>query len=125
VQAARDGVSTAAELASGVQDGEHDLDCGTTLRLVDVDGDATAVVSDADAAIGQDRHVDVRGVPCERLVDGVVDDLVDEVMQPAGSGGSDVHAGPFAYRFEALENLDVVGAVFWRLLGLGRFGCHM
>jgi hypothetical protein len=64
-------------------------------------------------------------VLCECFVDGVIDYLVDEVVEPARSGGSDVHAGPLAYRFEALENLDFVGAICWRLLGLRGFGCHV
>jgi hypothetical protein len=47
----------------------------------------------------------------QRLVDGVVDDLVDEVVKPSRPGGADVHAGAFANRFEALEDGDVLGAV--------------
>jgi hypothetical protein len=50
-------------------------------------------------------------VPLQRLVDAVVDHLVDEVVEAAGAGGADVHAGPSAYRFEALENRDVFGVV--------------
>ena len=55
----------------------------------------------------QDRHLDVVAVAGERLVDGVVDDLVDQVVQSARTGRADVHAGPLANRFESLENLDV------------------
>ena len=47
----------------------------------------------------------------ERLVDGVVDDLVDEVVQTARAGRADVHAGALANRFESLEHLDLVRAV--------------
>ena len=67
----------------------------------------------------------VVAVACERLVDGVVDDLVDEVVEPAGPGRPDVHARPLANRFEALENLDVISAVCRLLLGLRGFGCHV
>ena len=47
----------------------------------------------------------------QRLVDRVVDDLVDEVVQPADAGRADVHAGPLADRLEALEDGDVLGVV--------------
>ena len=55
VQAAGDLVALAAELAAGVQDGEHDL--GRALALVRtgrvrVDRDAAAVVVDPAAAVG-------------------------------------------------------------------------
>src|SRR5690606_6345012 len=78
--------------------------------------DAAAVVVDADAAVGEDRHVDEVAVPRERLVDRVVDDLVDEVVETTRPGRADVHAGALADRFEALEHLGGTRPV----TGLGR-----
>ena len=111
MQAAGHGVAAAAELAAGVQDGEHDLDGGLALALDDVDGDAAAVVDDADAAVGEQRDVDGVAVAGERLVDGVVDDLVDEVVQAALAGGADVHAGALADGLETFEDGDVARVV--------------
>ena len=54
---------------------------------------------------------DLLGVAGDRLVHGVVHDLVDEVVQAAGAGGADVHAGALADRLEPLEDGDVLGAV--------------
>ena len=59
----------------------------------------------------------------ERLVDRVVDHLVDEVVQPAGAGRADVHPGPLADRLEALEDGDVLGAVGVALLARLRPAC--
>ena len=124
MEAAGDLVAAAAELAAGVQHGEHDL--GRALALVRagrvrVDRDAAAVVVDAAAAVGQQRDVDAGAVAGHRLVDGVVDDLPDEVVQPGQAGRADVHAGALADRIEALENLDVLGAVVGaRLVGVSR-----
>ena len=47
----------------------------------------------------------------ERLVDGVVDDLVDEVVQAHHAGRADVHARALADRLEALEDGDVLRVV--------------
>ena len=55
--------------------------------------------------------LDVVAVAGERLVDGVVDDLVDQVVQAAHAGRADVHAGPLADGLEALEDRDVLGVV--------------
>ncbi len=56
----------------------------------------------------------------QRLVDRVVDDLVDHVMQArAVVGIADIHARPLADRVQALENLDGIGAV---VVGLGAEG---
>ena len=112
VQAAGDLVAAAvAELAAGVQHGQHDLDRRPALLLHDRDRDAAAVVGDGDRVVGVDRDVDRRREAGERLVDGVVDDLVDEVVQAALAGRADVHARAQADRLEALEDRDVLRVV--------------
>jgi hypothetical protein len=42
----------------------------------------------------------------QRLVDTVVDDLVNEVMQTAKTGVADVHGGTFSDGLKPLKNLD-------------------
>ena len=58
-------------------------------------------------AVGVERHRHLVGMAGQRLVDGVVDDLVDHVVQ-AGAvvGVADIHARPLAHGVEALEDLD-------------------
>jgi hypothetical protein len=94
-----------------VQRHEYELGRRPAVLGLDVGGDAAAVVDDLDTAVGQQGDVDVRGVARHRLVDRVVDDFVDEVMQPRRAGRTDVHPRAFAHRFEAFENGDVLGAV--------------
>ena len=105
-----------AELAAGVQDGEHHLDGRAALLLHVGDGDAAPVVDDGDGAVGVDRDVDARAVAGQRLVDRVVDDLVDEVVQAAQARRADVHARALAHGLEALEDGDVLGVVSGRSL---------
>ena len=69
----------------------------------------------AAAAVGQQGDVDAGGVARHGLVDGVVDDLPDEVVEAGGTGAADVHPGPLPDRVEAFEDLDVLGVV----VGLG------
>ena len=59
------------------------------------------------------------GVPGHRLVDGVVDDLPDQVVQTALAGGADVHARTFADGLQTFENGDGVGAVFFSAFFFG------
>src|SRR5690606_17158892 len=112
VEAARDLVAVAAELAAGVQHSEHDLGRAEVVVLgVELDGDAAAVVDDLAPAVFEEGDVDAGAVARHRLVDRVVDDLVDQVVQTARPRGADVHARPFAHRLEALEHGDVLRAV--------------
>ena len=114
VESAGDLVAIATELAAGVQHGEHDLGGALALvasRRVRIDGDAPPVVLDPAPAVGEQRDDDAVGEAGHRLVDGVVDDLPDEVVQAGQTGRTDVHARALAHRIEALEHLDVLGAV--------------
>src|SRR5215218_1418744 len=100
-----------AELAARVKRGHDDLGGRTLLLLVLLDRDTAAIVRDRDAVVGMQGDADRVAVTRDRLVDGVVDDLVDEVMEAAGPGRSDVHPRAPADGLEALEDSDVLGAV--------------
>ena len=58
----------------------------------------------------------------QRLVDGVVDHLVDEVMQRAHIGSADVHAGAPAHGLQPLQDLD--GRCVVLEIGVSRFPSH-
>src|SRR3989304_264460 len=79
--------------------------------LVDVHGDAAAVVADGARAVGVQDDLDVVAEPAERLVHGVVHGLVHEVVQPVGARVADVHGGALADGLEPLQNLDVARRV--------------
>ena len=110
VQAARDLVAVVVELAAGMEHGEHDFR-GRATALVHVGRDAAAVVDDGDRVVDVNGDVDLAREAGQRFVDGVVDDLVDEMMQPGRPGRADVHRRPLAHRLEAFEDLDAFCAV--------------
>jgi hypothetical protein len=105
-----------------VQRGEHDLDRGPALHRVHVDRDAAAVVHHPHPAVGLQGDLDPGGVAGHRLVDGVVHDLLDEVVQASFAGRADVHARPLAHGVETFQDRDgrrAVGVLLLRLLHLG------
>ena len=112
VQAAGGLVVALLELAAGVEHREDDFERALLRRRVLVDRNAAAVVGDGDrAAVLVERDDDVRGEAVHRLVDGVVEHLPDEMVQPGGADAADVHAGPLADRLEPFENGDVFRGV--------------
>ena len=108
VQAAGEAIAVLGELAPRVQLGEDQLDAGHAMLGVDVGGHATTVIADLDTAILEQAHADFLRVPRQRLIDGVVDDFLRQMVGPRSVG---IHAGPLADRFEAGEDLNGTGAV--------------
>ena len=111
VEPARDLVDRALELPAGVERREHHLRRRLARGRVDVHRDAAPVVHDRAAAVRVEDHPDVRAVPGERLVDGVVDHLEDQVVEAVRAGVPDVHGGPLPDRLQPLEDLDVARGV--------------
>ena len=111
VETAGDLVSATAELTAGMEDGQNDRDRGNAQFLVDTDGDASTVVADFDDVPGQDVHFNVCAEAGQRLVDGVIDDLIDQMVESAGTGRTDVHTGTHPDRFETFEDLDLLGTI--------------
>ena len=129
VQTAGNLVASAAELAACVQHGIDDLERGAPRLRLNVDGDAAAVVDDRNGVALVDRHLDLRAVARERLVNGVIHNFVNEVVQAARGCGADIHARALAHRFKALKHLNfrgvvVVGLIHCRGLQDLMF-CHM
>ena len=111
VQTAGDLVSATAELTAGVEDGQNDRDRRNAQFLVDADRDASTVVADFDDVPGQDVHFNVCTEAGQSFVDGVVDDLIDQMVESAGTGRTDVHTGTHPDRFETFEDLDLLGTI--------------
>jgi hypothetical protein len=100
-----------------------DFGCRNAFALVDVDGNAAAVVAHGDGIVRIEDDLDRGGVARKRFVDRVVDDLIDHVMQTRTIVGvADIHARPLADGIEALQNPDRFRAIFDRSRMLDRSG---
>ena len=131
VQAAGNLVGGGVEFAAGMQLGQHHLHRGHHLAVADrhhVHGNAAAVVDDGDGVVDVDDDFDLLGVAGQGLVDGVVDHLVDQVVQAHFAGRADVHGRTQAHRLQAFEDLDVfagVAAVVAVCVGEGLVRCSI
>ena len=101
----------AAELAAGVEDGVNNGDSGQAGIRLDIHGDAAAVIRDLNDVVLEDLDLNVVAVTGQRLVDGVVHDLIDQMVQAALAGRADIHARALAHRFQAFQDLDLTGVI--------------
>ncbi len=116
VQAAGNLVAAAAELAARVQHRQAHLDRGAADLGMNADREAAAVVLYGYAAVGAQPHVYIFAIARQRLVHGVVHDLIHQMVQAALVGGADVHAGTTPDGLKTLQNLNVA-LVVMRVFG--------
>lgn len=117
VQAAGDFVAVVVEFTARVQYGHDDFGGGASFFRVDAGGHTAPVVGDADGMVGVYRYRDFVAMSGECFVNGVVQYFEHHMVQAAAVlRVADVHAGAFAYRFQAFEHLNAVGAVFFVFL---------
>ena len=84
-----------------------------------VDRDAAAIVAHRDPAVGRELQLDSGRMAGNGLVHCIVERLGGEMVDRPLVGAADIHAGAPPDRFEALQDLDVLGGI-----ALGRLGCQ-
>ena len=107
VQTTRDLIPLAAELAASMENRQNDLNRRNLLLRMHVYRDTAAVVGYRDRVIGMNPYLDRVAIAGKRFVDGVVDNLVHQMMQAARARRADIHTRPLAHRFETFEDLNV------------------
>jgi hypothetical protein len=74
---------------------------------VDFYRDTPAIILDADRAIRLEGDCDAVTAAGHGFINTVVDDFVDQMMEPALVGATDVHARAAAHRLPSAQYLDV------------------
>src|SRR5439155_3565243 len=108
---AGDLVASAAELPTGMQGGQDDFHRWAADLGDGINGNAGAIVNDGRAAVLVERDVDLRAAARQGLVNGVVDHLIQEVVQPIRPGAANVHRRALANTLQTLQNLNLLCGV--------------
>ena len=112
MKAARNLIALALELAARMKGRENQLQRGFLELRMGIDRDPSTVVGDGRTPVVLvERDLDARCVAVDGFVDGVVEDLPQQMMVAMGVGAPDVHRGPLANRLQAFENVDVFGGI--------------
>ena len=79
--------------------------------LVLVDRNTTTIILDGDGVVFVDGHFDMCAEPGHRLVDRVVDGLVNQMVQTLLTNVANVHGGALANGLKALKHLNVTRGI--------------
>src|SRR5262249_24921269 len=100
-------VTVAAELAAGVQHRHDHLKCRDLHLRMRLNRNAATIILNRNRPVRHDHDQDVVADPCHRLVNAVVDHLIDEMVQPANVRAANIHTWTLAYRLQPFENLNL------------------
>jgi hypothetical protein len=104
-------IGVLVELTSCMETRHNELKGADIFRRMHAHGDTSPVVFNANDIVFFQYHYDIGTEPLKRLVYGVIYDFINKVMKPIETGGPNIHAWAFAYRFQALEDLDALSRI--------------
>ena len=94
------------ELSTRPQFRKHHLHRRYSLFRMDADRNSPPIIHDRAAPIGIDLDQNAVAEPGPGFVDRIIDDFINQVVQPARRGVADVHARPLAHVLHPLQHLD-------------------
>jgi hypothetical protein len=78
---------------------------------VNINRNSSTVIGDAHAAISKKNDIYFGAITSKSFVDCVIDDFINQVVEAAFAGRSDIHTGALADRLEAFEDGDCAGVI--------------
>lgn len=111
MKTAGDLITAIAKFTASVQDGHNNFN-GRFADLMHFNRNPAPIIDNGDAVIFSDFNKDMVTVTGQGLIDRVIDDFINQMMEPTGTDTADIHAWPFANGFEALQDLDLLCPIF-------------
>ena len=84
MKSARYLVSAAAELTAGMKNRKYDFYSRKSRFFLDSNRNTTSIINDGDGIVGVDGHIDLGTISGQSLVNGVVNDLIYQMMETSG-----------------------------------------
>ena len=114
MQPAGDFIGVVVEFPAGVEHGEDKLERRHLFFFMIIDRYAATVIDHRHGIVLMDDDIDGFTVTGKRLVDRVVNHLIDQMMQSGRARAADVHRGTHSHRIEAFKGFDA----FCTVLGI-------
>ena len=116
VKSAGNFVCVIVELSTRMKFSQYDFDSGAAIdflivALHRIDGHSASVVHNGAGSIDTQAHENLRCKAGHRFVDGVVDTLINKVVQGAEPSSTDIHSWTFADCLKTFQNLDIFGGI--------------
>ena len=121
------------ELTAGVQNGHNDFQSRPAVQLRILmghrpHGDTTSVINHGTTSIGVEFNQHILAITSHCLIYAVIEDFIDQVVQPAVARSADIHRRSLSDRSQSFKNGDlgriIVATLRCRSGGAG-IGCGL
>ena len=119
VKTAGDFISASAKLTAGMKFRKNKIDRISSGLVVDSDRYTPAVIHDSDGIIRMDNNSDFCAESCQRFVNSIIHNFINQVMKTSGGSCTDIHAGSFSdclQSFQYLNGIRIILADFCSIL---------
>ena len=113
MQAAGNLIASAAEFSAGMQNGKHDRNSRQTGFMLYPYRDTASIIGNIHNVSRQQLYDNSVTESSQGLVNGIIHNLIHQMVQPSRPCGADIHARAFPYRFQAFQHLNLVAVIFF------------
>src|SRR5690606_1274477 len=94
---------------------QYYFNCRSSDLFMNADRNSTSVIFNRYAVIFFNGNDDMITKTSESFIDAVVNNFPNEMMKPAGTRRTDIHAWTLANRFQAFQHLNLTFIIILRL----------
>ena len=109
-------ITGSSELSSCMKDGENNFQGGLSRLFLYIYRNSSSIIPYGNGIILMNSYGNGITKSGQSLVYGVIHDFINQMMQTANGGTSDIHSRSFSNRFQSLQNLNLICTVFLRTM---------
>ena len=107
MQTAGNLITATAKLTAGMKDSINDCCRRNALSGVNSCRNPSTVIRDTDDIIRENFNLDFCAVPCQCFINGIVHNLIDQMMQTINTGRADIHTWTDTNRLKTFQDLNL------------------
>ena len=105
-------VSSTAEFSSRMKNSKYHLNCRFSSFMVDACRNSTSIIFHSDRIIHVDRDLDMSAISSQCLINGIIYDLIHQMVQSPEGSIINIHTRSFSDRLKSFQYLNLICSVF-------------
>ena len=101
-------ISSASEFSAGMKYSKDNFYSRNACLMINSNRNPPPIVSYCNGIIFIDFHINTVTESCQCFIYGIINNLIDKMMQSSCRCASDIHTGPFSYSLKSFQYLNFI-----------------